>query len=57
MLRPDSADAHYGLADALAALGRWPEAIQRLNPALRLRPDDRSVRRPSTSPGATWRSS
>jgi len=38
-LRPEFAPAHLHLAEALAALGKFPEAAAQYREALRLQPD------------------
>lgn len=38
-LKPDYAEAHYNLGNALNSLGRTPEAVAQFNEAVRLRPD------------------
>ncbi|MGH9881153.1 MAG: tetratricopeptide repeat protein, partial [Pyrinomonadaceae bacterium] len=40
-LKPDYADAYYGLGQAYLDLGRWQEAIQSLEQAIKFNPGDR----------------
>jgi tetratricopeptide (TPR) repeat protein len=43
-LRPDYAEAHTNLGNALLADGRWDAAIAEYEEVLRLRPDDAAAR-------------
>jgi tetratricopeptide (TPR) repeat protein len=45
VLRPDYAEAHYNLAEALLQFGRRDEATAHLTEALRIKPDYSEAKR------------
>ena len=45
-LKPDYAEAHYGLGLAYANLGHWQEAVYAYRQALQLKPDYAEVLKP-----------